>query len=64
MVRRQHLELANQAVGFHPTQISNYLTTEVMWAKYEKDGLLPPINPHNAEIAKLFGDQGGYAPNN
>lgn len=43
--------------GFHPSQIANALTIEVLWPEYEKLKLLPPVNPNNALIAKLFGDQ-------
>jgi len=48
--------------GFHPTQIADFLTVEVLTEKYEKDGLMAPINPNNAKIYSLFGDQGGYDP--
>lgn len=51
-----------RASGFHPNQIANALTTEVMWELYEQNGLLPPANPMNDLIDKLFGDQGGYVP--
>eukprot|EP01116_Phalansterium_solitarium_P008550 TRINITY_DN22476_c0_g1_i1.p1 TRINITY_DN22476_c0_g1~~TRINITY_DN22476_c0_g1_i1.p1 ORF type:complete len:599 (-),score=181.25 TRINITY_DN22476_c0_g1_i1:127-1887(-) len=48
--------------GFHPNQIAEWLTTEVMWPKYVKAGLVPAANPNNAKILSLFGDQGGYVP--
>lgn len=52
----------NNFAGFHPNQISDALSTEVLWNLLEQAGLLPPINPHNADIEKQFGDQGGYIP--
>lgn len=30
------------------------------WMAREHPELIPPVNPHNALIEKLFGDQGGY----
>jgi acyloxyacyl hydrolase len=48
--------------GFHPTQYAEELTTKVMEAQYAKDKILPEVNPNNAQIEKLFGDQGGYIP--
>eukprot|EP00035_Acanthoeca_spectabilis_P000993 m.76768 g.76768 ORF g.76768 m.76768 type:complete len:578 (-) comp10553_c0_seq2:4106-5839(-) len=57
---REAWELIEPVDGFHPNQIANALTVDVAWRAYEKMGLLPPTNPHNAEIDKLFGDQGGY----
>lgn len=51
------VDLIEPVDGFHPTQISNYLTAEVMWGYYAKDGILPPVNPNNALIEKLFGNQ-------
>jgi len=55
-------ELIEPVDGFHPNQISDALTTEVLWGLMDKIGILPPINPHNAEIEEIFGDQGGYIP--
>jgi acyloxyacyl hydrolase len=55
-------DLIEPVDGFHPTQIANFLTTDVMWEKYRKDGILAPVNPFNDLIEKLFGNQGGYDP--
>jgi len=55
-------QLIEPVDGFHPTQLSNALTSLVMIKHYEKANIVPPINPHNNLIKKLFGDQGGYFP--
>jgi len=55
-------QLIEPVDGFHPTQIANELTVEVLWQLYTQNGLLPPINPYNSMIEQLFGDQGGYCP--
>jgi len=59
---RPEWELIELVDGFHPTQDSDALGTEVLLQEFEKLGLLPPINPNNALIEQLFGDQGGYIP--
>jgi len=48
--------------GFHPNQISNALLAQVVWdnLKQNMSDWIPPMNPHNDQIAKMFGDQGGY----
>ena len=55
-------QLIEPVDGFHPNQIANSLTAEVVWKlmlqKYSD--LLPPVNPNNDKIVKKFGDQGGY----
>jgi acyloxyacyl hydrolase len=40
----------------------NQLLAEVIWADLSanRPSWLPTVNPFNAEIAALFGDQGGY----
>jgi acyloxyacyl hydrolase len=50
------------ADGFHPSQILQQLIAENIWGWLEKEhpDALGPVNPHNADIEKLFGDQGGY----
>eukprot|EP00730_Choanoeca_flexa_P011958 TRINITY_DN2975_c0_g1_i1.p1 TRINITY_DN2975_c0_g1~~TRINITY_DN2975_c0_g1_i1.p1 ORF type:complete len:580 (+),score=155.55 TRINITY_DN2975_c0_g1_i1:31-1740(+) len=58
----QAWQLIEPVDGFHPSQLAQPLVTELFW-KYLEDNhsdLLPPINPHNDAIAKMFGDQGGY----
>lgn len=48
--------------GFHPSQSGHMLLAKNVWEVLEADypDLLGPINPNNAEITKIFGDQGGY----
>jgi hypothetical protein len=48
--------------GFHPSQTGQQLLAEVIWQDLEtnRPEWLPTVNPHNAEIVALFGDQGGY----
>eukprot|EP01114_Cavostelium_apophysatum_P017028 TRINITY_DN4967_c0_g1_i1.p1 TRINITY_DN4967_c0_g1~~TRINITY_DN4967_c0_g1_i1.p1 ORF type:complete len:585 (-),score=119.82 TRINITY_DN4967_c0_g1_i1:4-1758(-) len=58
----QTYELIEPIDGFHPTQLTNALMTEVMYGQYEALGILPPINPNNDLIRAMFGDQGGYDP--
>lgn len=55
-------QLIEPVDGFHPNQWANYLIAEWMWNQFETNytNLLPPVNPHNDEILRLFGDQGGY----
>ena len=55
-------QLIEPVDGFHPNQIANALTAEVLWEITNErfPDLLPPPNPHNKDIIKKFGDQGGY----
>jgi len=55
-------QLIEAVDGFHPNQQSGNLLSDYMWGIYETTypHLIGPLNPHNAEIEKLFGDQGGY----
>lgn len=48
--------------GFHPSQLGNGLLAETIWKHLETKfpQALGDVNPHNAEIEKLFGDQGGF----
>ena len=48
--------------GFHPNLISNAITAEVYLDYIARDHphWLGPVNPNNAKIEELFGDQGGY----
>jgi len=48
--------------GFHPSQTGNYLLAEVTWQDLlaNKPEFLGAVNPHNAAIDAIFGDQGGY----
>ncbi len=44
------------------SQVGQQLLAGVIWDLLERDrpSWLPSVNPYNAEIAALFGDQGGY----
>jgi acyloxyacyl hydrolase len=48
--------------GFHPSQIANALIAEYFWETLSKEHpeFLGKENPHNLQIEKIFGDQGGY----
>lgn len=48
--------------GFHPNQNAQPLVTDVFWQLMTNNfsQYLPPINPNNAAIQNMFGDQGGY----
>lgn len=51
----------NDYLVFFVQQVANFLLAEYYWEEMNK--LVPGLfrkNPHNAEIKKLFGDQGGY----
>jgi acyloxyacyl hydrolase len=55
-------ELIEAVDGFHPSHTFHRLMAKVVWdellTKYPS--FVGPINPHNAEIIKLFGEQGGH----
>eukprot|EP01006_Ploeotia_vitrea_P063389 TRINITY_DN85441_c0_g1_i1.p1 TRINITY_DN85441_c0_g1~~TRINITY_DN85441_c0_g1_i1.p1 ORF type:complete len:579 (+),score=59.10 TRINITY_DN85441_c0_g1_i1:180-1739(+) len=58
---RAQWELIEPVDGFHPNQLGNWWFTQYIWPLLEKiPGLLPPVNPHNEDIIKKFGNQGGY----
>jgi len=48
--------------GFHPSQATHQLLADIIWKDLDanRPGWLPPVNPNNAKIEALFGDQGGY----
>lgn len=58
----QTYQLIEPIDGFHPGQIANSLLADVLWTMLSQDhpNFLGPVNPHNDEIQKIFGDQGGY----
>ena len=57
----QAWQLIEPVDGFHPNQIANALVTGVVWDRLmAADPTMVAVNPNNAQIAKLFGDQGGY----
>jgi len=55
-------QLIEPVDGFHPNQFAQGLITEVFWQYLAREhpNMMPPVNPHNAAIEKVFGDQGGY----
>eukprot|EP00049_Salpingoeca_infusionum_P003096 m.63437 g.63437 ORF g.63437 m.63437 type:complete len:322 (-) comp11949_c0_seq2:272-1237(-) len=55
-------QLIEPVDGFHPTQIAQPLITDQFWQYLEANysHLIPPVNPNNAKIEEIFGDQGGY----
>lgn len=55
-------QLIEPVDGFHPNQDAQPLVVDVVWDLLDKyyPGILPPVNPNNAKIAQLFGDQGGH----
>merc|ERR1719379_2970031 len=55
-------ELIEPVDGFHPSQTAMALTAEVLYNKLQTDhpSFLGPIIPNNAQIEKIFADQGGY----
>jgi len=58
----QAKDLIEPTDGFHPSQTTNSLLAENFWANLTKNfpQAQGKINPHNQEIVKRFGDQGGY----
>lgn len=48
--------------GFHPSQAGQQLLADMIWVDLtsNRPNWLPPVNPNNAAIAQIFGDQGGY----
>jgi len=58
----QTWQLIEPIDGFHPNQIANTLMAQVLWQSLLTDHpeFIPPINPNNALIQSIFGDQGGY----
>jgi acyloxyacyl hydrolase len=58
----QAWQLIEPVDGFHPNQISNSITADWMWDDMLKNHpeILGDVNPNNAKIQALFGDQGGY----
>ncbi|KAJ8041747.1 Acyloxyacyl hydrolase [Holothuria leucospilota] len=55
-------DLIEPVDGFHPSQLANYLSAKKFWENLDEiyPGGIIKKNPYNAEIRKLFGDQGGY----
>lgn len=55
-------DLIEKIDGFHPSTIGNMLIAETLWQRmtHELPEALGSINPNNAIIKQLFGDQGGH----
>jgi len=55
-------QLVEPVDGFHPSQRANALMAEWMFKDLiaNHPQFVGSINPYNAEIDKIFGDQGGY----
>jgi len=58
----QGWQLIEPVDGFHPNQISNAITADWLWSDISKNHpeIIGDVNPNNAKIQALFGDQGGY----
>jgi len=58
----QTWQLIEPVDGFHPSQQANAITAEWMFKDIlsKHPDYFGPINPHNSDIDKIFGDQGGY----
>ncbi len=55
-------ELIEPVDSLHPTQAAQPLIARALWDQLEREmpHVLGPVNPRNAEIRELFGDQGGH----
>jgi len=58
----QFWQLIEPLDGFHPNQNFQALQARVIWEQLDKEypHFLSPVNPNNAQIKQVFGDQGGY----
>ncbi|CAM9558314.1 unnamed protein product [Lampetra planeri] len=55
-------QLIEAVDGFHPDQTALALMAGILWDEITQrwPDVLGPENPHNADIARVFGDQGGH----
>ena len=55
-------DLIEPSDGFHPSQVGNELLADELWTWLEAEfpEAIGEVNPHNAEIESMFGDQGGF----
>ncbi|UJR14815.1 hypothetical protein I4U23_001802 [Adineta vaga] len=55
-------QLIESVDGFHINQYGHALVSDVLWSWLEKEKpqWLPSMNPHNADIERVFKDQDGY----
>ena len=58
----QPWQLIEGVDGFHINQYGHAIVSDVIWKwlQKEKPNWLPTLNPHNADIERIFKDQGGY----
>ena len=58
----QAYELIEPIDGFHINQLAHTIAADVYWdiLMTQRPQWLGPINPHNDDITRIFGDQGGY----
>ena len=59
---KQAWQIVEPVDGFHPSQLGNAVTCGQVWDKIQKSKpeWIPAENPHNDDIIRKFGDQGGY----
>ena len=55
-------QLIESIDGFHINQYGHAVTSDILWTwlQQNKADWLPPLNPHNQDIERVFHDQGGY----
>lgn len=55
-------DLIEKVDGFHPSTLGNMLIAQALWSRLlnEVPDALGPVNPNNAAIKAIFGDQGGH----
>lgn len=55
-------QLIESVDGFHINQYGHGVTADTLWSwlQTNKPQWLPPLNPRNADIERVFKDQGGY----
>ncbi len=58
----QPWQLIEPVDGFHINQYGHAIVSDILWGFLQKQHptWLPPVNPHNADIERIFKDQGGY----
>lgn len=58
----QAKDLIEPTDGFHPSQTANELLAEYLWNYLVANvtDAIGDVNPNNAQITQLFGDQGGF----
>ena len=55
-------QLVESVDGFHINQYGHATVSDVIWKWLQKERpqWIPPLNPHNADIVRVFKDQGGF----